>query len=124
MTDIYKELEDLKRDIGYHESPEDADFEVDDSVDALIDYKNALEDLVVAKEKEAGRFARELEGMLYPERFPPGHERHDPEHIYWMQYGDDVGVDGRIIDEPFQWSADTIEWVAEAVARELQKITD
>jgi hypothetical protein len=52
--------------------------------------------------------AQALEGMLWPERFPPGHPRHDPEHVYWSGSDYDAGT-------PFQWSAETIEWVAQAV---------
>src|SRR5690349_16699663 len=35
----------------------------------------------------AGRreFAEELAAMLWPERYPPGHRLHDPDHMYWEQ---------------------------------------
>lgn len=44
-----QEIEELKRDCAYHEQPDEADFEVDDSVDALINYKDALEDRAYAE---------------------------------------------------------------------------
>lgn len=58
--------------------------------------------------------AQELEGMLWPERFPPGHERHDAEHSFWL--GDTAVVNGC-----YQWDADTIEYVAEVISREVAK---
>lgn len=64
------------------------------------------------------RLALRLEEMLWPERFPPGHVRHDPEHVYWDGC-DDYGPDNDDWVEPHQWSADTIFWVSELVTREL-----
>jgi hypothetical protein len=55
--------------------------------------------------------AQAIACLLWPEDYPPGDPLHDPEHIYW---------DGQHeYESAYQWSADTIEWVAEAVAREL-----
>ena len=110
-----------------------------------------------------------LHAMLYPEQYPPGHEFHDPEHVYWdginhhtkqqlRDMSDDDLVDAlyeanaegelswdteseeplapglrdNMIEailsaqreeledlEPFQWSSDTIEWVAQDITRNL-----
>jgi hypothetical protein len=62
-------------------------------------------------------FAQKLEGLLWPERFPPGHDRHDPEHVFWD--GCDVGADR--FGEFYEWSADTIEWVAALVTQERER---
>lgn len=64
--------------------------------------------------------ARRLEEMLWPERFPPGHPRHNPGHVFW----DGVESDpfGNDWVEPYQWDADTIEWVSELVTKELEKV--
>ncbi len=77
------------------------------SVDALIAYKDALEDRLAGDDG----LAEQLEGMLWPERFPPGHERHDPDHVYWS--GDPEP------NECFEWSAGTIESVAATVEQAL-----
>jgi len=60
--------------------------------------------------------AYRLEGLLWPERFPPGHPRHDPTHDFWD------GHDGRDDDDVYEWGADTIEEVAELVTQELESI--
>lgn len=64
------------------------------------------------------KLALRLEEMLWPERFPPGHARHDPAHVFWDGC-DDYGPDNDDWIEPYQWNADTIEWVAELVEKEL-----
>lgn len=50
--------------------------------------------------------------MIYPERYPEGHPLHDADHVHWSS--------DPAPDEPFQWSADTIEWVADVVERRLK----
>lgn len=68
----------------------------------------------------AGRrdLAEELHAMLFPEHYPPGTDRHDPLHTFWD------GRDAADVrpGETFQWSADTIEWVAELLDLELTGI--
>lgn len=52
--------------------------------------------------------------MLYPERYPRADQ---PDHIFWLQApdedeGEEVGV--------FEWSSETIEWVATMLERALK----
>lgn len=54
-----------------------------------------------------------LVSMMYPERFPEGHELHDPDHMYWTSGG--TGAEGDV----FEWSAETIEWVAAELEKHL-----
>ncbi len=61
------------------------------------------------------RLAHQLEGLLWPERFPPGHDRHDHQHPFWAGYHEEGDF--------FEWSSDTIEWVADLVEKELE-LTD
>lgn len=56
---------------------------------------------------------RKLATMLWPERYPEGHPWHNPEHVFWDQRGGTHALEPD--EEPYQWSADTIEWVAAAV---------
>lgn len=73
--------------------------------------------------QQAGRreLANELHALLYPEEHPPDDPYFDNDHIYW----DAVDVDDKAevaehIQLPFEWSADTIEWVSEAIAKERE----
>ncbi len=69
--------------------------------------------LTLASARLLGRreFAQELHALLFPEEHPPGTPYHDPEHVYWQ---------GQHLSEPaFQWSSETIVWVAEKVKKEL-----
>lgn len=59
------------------------------------------------------QLAERLEEMLWPERFPPGHERHDSDHVYWSGGEHEY-------ESAFQWKADTIEWVAMEVEAALK----
>ena len=64
----------------------------------------------------------ELAGMLWPESFPPGHPAHDPDHVWWdgVDMDDPAAVaEHRSTAGPFQWSADTIEWVATEVRKRM-----
>lgn len=45
-TDSQKILADLRESCGYSDGTDEVDYEVNESVDALIDYKDALEGLV------------------------------------------------------------------------------
>jgi hypothetical protein len=83
----------------------------------------SVERAALAAAEARGRFelARELHAMLYPEKYPPGTEGHDAEHVYW----DGVDLDDKqeVADhcnDPFEWSADTVEWVADLVSTELE----
>lgn len=44
--------------------------------------------------------------MLYPERYP---REVQPDHVYWQGQGEDANP---LALDCFQWSSDTIEWVA------------
>lgn len=61
-VDFQAFLNGLREACEYAEDPEEVDYEVDDSVDALIEYKNALEDAL-------GRVVAEGTGWMRPE--PP-----------------------------------------------------
>lgn len=62
-------------------------------------------------EQTAVQHLRGLHMMIYPERYP---RELQPDHIYW----EDREQGGE--DDPFEWSADTIEWVAEGLERALR----
>lgn len=64
----------------------------------------------------APTFAEELAAMLWPERYPPGHRLHRPNHVFWESHADDPEY-----NDFFQWDAETIEWVAEAVQWQLER---
>ena len=68
---------------------------------------------------ERGRkeFAQELHALLYPEQHPPGDPYHDPEHMFWQQR--EITLEPVGPDEVFEWSADTIEWVAQEIEKEI-----
>lgn len=77
-------------------------------------------------------FAQKLEAMLWPERFPPGLPQHDRPHQFWDGHEalhepdedeDDEQAGESKAAEPvdygcFEWSSETIEWVAEAIERQ------
>jgi hypothetical protein len=67
-----------------------------------------------------GQFVHRLEELLWPERFPPGHPRHDPEHVCWSDpvLAAELLANGENL---YEWSFDTIEQVAELVTKELEK---
>jgi hypothetical protein len=46
----------------------------------------------------------DLHAMLFPEQHPG----YDPDHVYWQ----DHDVNDPSDRDPFQWSSETIEWVA------------
>jgi hypothetical protein len=54
----------------------------------------------------------ELDAMLHPENYPRDMQ---PDHLYWDGREDDESGPGF----PFEWSADTIEWVDVFLARTL-----
>lgn len=66
-TTTEREIEELKRDCAYHERPDEADYEVDDSVDTLITYKDALESRAYAEGAVLDRVSAIVRG---PERNP------------------------------------------------------
>lgn len=105
------ELEDLARECAYSdEGGFDAEGNDRGSVDALIEYKNALEERFTAARNEL----LDMHKMLYPERY----ERTD--HIFWLEQAPTAEevADGEEVGE-FQWSSETIEWIAEALQRAL-----
>lgn len=71
------------------------------------------------------QFAEELAAALWPERYPPGHPAHEADHIFWdgIDLDDPEAVAERAKDV-FEWSADTIEWVAMDVQKELGRDGD
>jgi hypothetical protein len=56
--------------------------------------------------------AQEIAGLLWPERYPPGHVQHNSRHPFW------AGEPGS--GEAYQWSADTLIEVSLLVERELE----
>jgi len=63
--------------------------------------------------RTADDLANKLEEFLWPERFPLGHERHDPNHVYWMSGEPDRSC--------YQWDSATMECVAGIIERDLQR---
>ena len=57
---------------------------------------------------------RDLDAMLFPERYPG----HDPEHLYWEDH--DPAEDNA--GDPFQWSADIPEWVADWIVQRRREM--
>lgn len=102
-----KAIEDMKRECHYSDEG-GFDDEGNDlgSVDALIDYKNALEDAYASL---LGSLV-EIHRGLFPESYPAGHPEHDPEHPYWD--GFEPSKPGEPEPEPYEWDSGTIEWVA------------
>jgi hypothetical protein len=77
----------------------------DDVCYALADQVRELANALMANDDLLA-----LHQMLFPQRYPRAAQ---PDHIYWD------GRDEHDEPAPFQWSAGTIEWVAEYLTKRL-----
>lgn len=57
-----------------------------------------------------------LHRMLHPESYP---REDQPDHVYWDGFDPEHDSERTWRMQPFQWSAETIEWVASYLKREL-----
>lgn len=77
---------------------------------------------------EDGRhaLARALDSSLFPEDYPPGHELHDADHVYWnsgegwqwLQDKERAESEGAVITDPppaWEWDSGTIEMIAQEI---------
>lgn len=70
------------------------------------------------KRETSPSLAHRLEGLLWPERFPPGHNRHDPEHPFWAG---GIWVQEEVSEADYQ--EDILGRVGALVAGELENQT-